>query len=182
MSGQGPLPWPQLIAPKDFTLGLVGACWHRDVADRLLHEAQAMAKECQVSAIHTERVPGVMELPVIAQAMTRSCDAVVAVGVVLRGETPHFDYVCQAATSGLVRVALDAGIPVANGVSMCNTIEQARDRAGFVPQTQNKGREAVAAALASALSLSRMAHAGQPDHAHTSPQACAGDRAKEESP
>ncbi|WP_435279790.1 6,7-dimethyl-8-ribityllumazine synthase [Streptomyces sp. 1222.5] len=163
MSGEGPPRPGDLTTPAGFTLGLVGACWHQEIADRLLHQALAMANECHITAIRVERVPGVMELPVVAQAMALSCDAVVALGVVLRGETPHFDYVCQAATSGLVRVALDARTPVANGVLMCETTEQARNRAGFTPQSQNKGREAVAAAVAAALSMSRVAQARQSD-------------------
>ena len=75
------------------------------------------------------RAPGAVELPVVAQALAERHDAVVALGVVIRGGDPHFEYVCDAVTAGLTRVALDAGKPVANGVLTCDTEDQARDRA-----------------------------------------------------
>ncbi|HEY0126654.1 MAG TPA: 6,7-dimethyl-8-ribityllumazine synthase, partial [Blastococcus sp.] len=77
----------------------------------------------------------------------------VALGVVVRGGTPHFEYVCDAVTAGLTRVALDAGKPVGNGVLTCDTEEQARDRAGLPGSAEDKGWEAAVAALATALTL-----------------------------
>jgi 6,7-dimethyl-8-ribityllumazine synthase len=94
-----------------------------------------------------------VELPVVAQALTERHDAVVALGVVIRGGTPHFEYVCDAVTAGLTRVALDAGKPVGNGVLTCDTEEQARDRAGLPGSAEDKGWEAAIAALATALTL-----------------------------
>jgi 6,7-dimethyl-8-ribityllumazine synthase len=76
------------------------------------------------------RVSGAVELPVVAQALAETHDAVVALGVVVRGGTPHFEYVCDAVTAGLTRVALDARTPVGNGVLTCDTEQQALDRAG----------------------------------------------------
>jgi 6,7-dimethyl-8-ribityllumazine synthase len=97
-----------------------------------------------------------VELPVVAQALTERHDAVVALGVVIRGGTPHFEYVCDAVTAGLTRVALDAGKPVGNGVLTCDTEEQARDRAGLPGSAEDKGWEATIAALATALTLRQL--------------------------
>jgi 6,7-dimethyl-8-ribityllumazine synthase len=97
------------------------------------------------------RVPGTFELPVAALAAARSgAVAVVALGVVIRGGTPHFDYVCSAATDGLNRVALDTGVPVGFGVLTCDDEAQALDRAGLVGSSEDKGAEAAAAALTTA--------------------------------
>ena len=103
------------------------------------------------------RVPGAFELPVVAAALAERHDAVVALGVVIRGGTPHFEYVCDAATDGLTRVALDTGVPVGFGVLTCDTEEQALDRAGLAGSHEDKGYEAAAAALATALTLRRSA-------------------------
>jgi len=94
-----------------------------------------------------------MELPVVAQALARRADAVVALGVVVRGDTPHFDYVCNAVTDGLTRVSLDEETPIGNGVLTVNTEQQALDRAGLPGSAEDKGEQAAAAALDSALTL-----------------------------
>ena len=94
-----------------------------------------------------------MELPVVCQGLAAAHDAVVALGVVIRGGTPHFEYVCDAVTAGLTRVALDARTPVGNGVLTCDTREQAWDRAGSPGATEDKGAEACLAALDTALVL-----------------------------
>ena len=102
------------------------------------------------------RVPGTFELPVVAAALARAgYDAVVALGVVIRGGTPHFDYVCSAATDGLTQVSVDHAIPVGFGVLTCDTEEQALDRAGLEGSVEDKGWEATAAALDTA----RVVHA-----------------------
>jgi 6,7-dimethyl-8-ribityllumazine synthase len=92
-------------------------------------------------------------LPVVAQALAARRDAVVALGVVVRGETAHFDYVCRSVTDGLTRVALDAGRPVAHGVLTVNALEQAADRAGLPGSAEDKGWSATVAALDTALTL-----------------------------
>ncbi|RAG61631.1 6,7-dimethyl-8-ribityllumazine synthase, partial [Burkholderia multivorans] len=99
------------------------------------------------------RVPGSFELAVAAARVAKHFDAVVALGVVIRGGTPHFDYVCSAATDGLNRVALDSGKPVGFGVLTCDNDEQARDRAGLPGSREDKGHEAMTAALATASAL-----------------------------
>ena len=99
------------------------------------------------------RVPGAVELPVVCQELARVHDAVVALGVVIRGGTPHFEYVCDAVTAGLTRVALDAGVAVGNGVLTCDTEEQALDRCGLPSSAEDKGFQACVAALQTALVL-----------------------------
>lgn len=110
--------------------------------------AEAAGAEVTVS-----RVVGAVELPVVAQELARTHDAVVALGVVIRGATPHFDYVCTSVTDGLTRIALDESTPVAHGVLTTETEEQARDRDGHEGAAEDKGGEAVAAALGAAVEL-----------------------------
>ena len=99
-------------------------------------------------------MPGSFELPVVAQALAQQgYDAVVALGVVIRGGTPHFDYVCSAATDGLNRVALDTGVPIGFGLLTCDTEQQALDRAGLEGSVESKGYEATASALLTARTL-----------------------------
>jgi 6,7-dimethyl-8-ribityllumazine synthase len=102
------------------------------------------------------RVHGAIEIPVVAQELTRNHDAVVALGVVIRGETPHFDYVCDAVTQGLTRVSLDSATPVANGVLTTENEQQALDRAGLPDSAEDKGAQACAAALSTALTLGQL--------------------------
>jgi 6,7-dimethyl-8-ribityllumazine synthase len=135
------------------TLGIVATTWHAEITGALLDRAVAAAVASGVPEPTVVRVPGAVELPVVAQALTERHDAVVALGVVIRGGTPHFEYVCDAVTAGLTRVALDAGKPVGNGVLTCDTEEQARDRAGLAGSAEDKGWEAAVAALATALTL-----------------------------
>jgi len=108
---------PQLstVDAAGLRLGVVATRWHGELVDQMLERALLAAKECSVTDVVTVRVAGSVELPVVAQALARRCDAVVALGVVVRGETAHFDYVCQAVTEGLTRVALDESTPVAHG-------------------------------------------------------------------
>lgn len=153
MSGAGA---PKVDLPDAHGLGvaIVGTSWHPEVTDALVASAVATVKECGIDSPTVLRVSGALELAVTCQALARSgCDAVVAVGLVLRGGTPHFDYVCDAVTAGLTRVALDEGVPVGNGVLTCDTLEQAMARAGLPDSTEDKGREATLAALDTALTL-----------------------------
>jgi len=107
-------------------------------------------------------VPGSFELPVVASALAgQGYDAVVALGVVIRGGTPHFEYVCDAVTDGLTRVALDESTPVGNGVLTCDTEEQALDRAGLEGSHEDKGYDATAAALVTARTLRSVASSSE---------------------
>jgi 6,7-dimethyl-8-ribityllumazine synthase len=100
------------------------------------------------------RVPGSFELPVAAKVLAeRGYDAVVALGVVVRGGTPHFDYVCQGVTQGLTQVSVETGVPVGFGVLTCDDEQQALDRAGLAGSSEDKGHEAVTAAVATATTL-----------------------------
>jgi 6,7-dimethyl-8-ribityllumazine synthase len=131
----------------------VATRWHADLVDNMVDRAQAAAKACGVDDVTVLRVSGSVELPVVAQAAARRFDAVVALGVVIRGATAHFDYVCRSVTDGLTRVALDESTPVAHGVLTVDTVEQAYQRAGFPDSPEDKGWTATTAALDAALSL-----------------------------
>ncbi|MEU0500776.1 6,7-dimethyl-8-ribityllumazine synthase [Nocardia sp. NPDC005998] len=152
MSGTG-VPSFELSDAKDLKLGIVASRWHTQICDTLVANAEKVAKDAGVEHITVVRCAGAMELPVVAQELARSHDAVVALGVVIRGGTPHFEYVCDAVTAGLTRVSLDAGTPVANGVLTTNNEQEARDRAGLPGSAENKGEQAAAAALDAALTL-----------------------------
>ena len=133
---------------------VVAASWHQAVMDGLVAGALRALDESHVGDVALVRVPGSFELPVGALHAARSgADAVVALGVVIRGGTPHFDYVCSAATDGLTRVALDTGIPVGFGLLTCDDDAQALDRAGLPGSHEDKGHEAAQAALATVLAL-----------------------------
>jgi 6,7-dimethyl-8-ribityllumazine synthase len=152
MSGTGS-PLQEPIDAAGLTLGIVAATWHREISDSLLARAIACAEASGVLSPTVVRVPGAIELPVVAQALAQTHDAVVALGVVVRGGTPHFEYVCDSFTEGLTRVSLDAGKPVGNGVLTTEGEQQARDRAGMDDSGEDKGWEATAAALQTALVL-----------------------------
>ncbi|MBN1092553.1 6,7-dimethyl-8-ribityllumazine synthase [Blastococcus sp. TML/M2B] len=152
MSGSG-APVVEPVDAARLTLGIVATTWHAEITDSLLARALEAARASGVAEPTVVRAPGAVELPVVAQALAEGHDAVVALGVVIRGGTPHFEYVCDAVTAGLTRVALDAGTPVGNGVLTCDTEEQARDRAGLPGSAEDKGWEATIAALATALTL-----------------------------
>jgi 6,7-dimethyl-8-ribityllumazine synthase len=152
MSGSG-APTAQPVDASGLSLGIVATTWHGEITDALLERALAAAAACGIEQPTVVRAPGAVELPVVAQALAERHDAVVALGVVVRGGTPHFEYVCDAVTAGLTRVALDAGRPVGNGVLTCDTEQQARDRAGLPGSPEDKGWEAAVAALTTALTL-----------------------------
>lgn len=146
---------PALAIPSaaGLQVGVVVAQWHSDLTEQLLERATWAAAQAGARTPTVIRVPGAMELPVVAQALAARHDAVVALAVVLKGETAHFDYVCQTANTGLARVSLDAGIAVGNGVLTCNTIEQAIARAGGPGAEEDKGAESMSAALQTTLIL-----------------------------
>jgi 6,7-dimethyl-8-ribityllumazine synthase len=152
MSGEGR---PVLEVPDATGLRLAVAAtrWHADVVDVLVERALAVAGKAGVEQPTLVRVPGTVELPVVCQELARTHDAVVALGVVVRGGTPHFEYVCDGVTAGLTRVALDERTPVGNGVLTCDTHAQAVERSGAPGSVEDKGGEACAAALATALVL-----------------------------
>jgi 6,7-dimethyl-8-ribityllumazine synthase len=152
MSGEG-RPAGTALDAAGLSLALVATKWHQEITDSLVGRAVAAAAECGIPDPFVIRVPGAIELPVVAAELTRHHDAVVCLGAVIRGGTPHFEYVCDSVTAGLTRVALDTRTPVGNGVLTCDTVESARDRSGLPGSHEDKGWEAVVAALEVALVL-----------------------------
>ena len=153
MSGAG-APRLRLEGAGGLRVAVVAAQWHERVMDGLLAGAHRALDEAGVVEPVVVRVPGSFELPVAALRLAQlGYDAVVALGVVVRGGTPHFDYVCDAVTAGLTRVALDERTAVGNGVLTVDTLGQALDRSGRPGAAEDKGAEACVAALRTALVL-----------------------------
>ena len=134
-------------------LVIVAASWHTEVMDGLLAGARRRLAELGAPAPTVLRVPGSFELPVAAARSAAVADGVIALGVVIRGGTPHFDYVCQAATPGLTEVSVRTGVPVGFGLLTCDTEQQARDRAGLPGSVEDKGAEAAEAVVATLQAL-----------------------------
>jgi 6,7-dimethyl-8-ribityllumazine synthase len=155
MSGDGA---PSTLADGSaLRVAIVHASWHGEIMAGLLEGARRGLVDCKVSEVVEVRAPGTFELPVAAQRLaSHGFDALVALGVVVRGGTPHFEYVCQAATVGLTEVSVRTGVPVGFGVLTCDTLEQAFDRSGLPGSTQDKGYEAATAAVATAVTLYRL--------------------------
>ncbi|WP_350347381.1 6,7-dimethyl-8-ribityllumazine synthase [Agromyces sp. G08B096] len=129
---------------------IVAGSWHDEITDGLIAGA-TRTLEASGASFSLVRVPGSFELPVVAKAaLEAGADAVVALGVIIRGGTPHFEYVSSAATDGLTRVALDTGKPVGFGVLTLDDEQQGLDRAGLPGSKEDKGREAAEAAIATA--------------------------------
>jgi 6,7-dimethyl-8-ribityllumazine synthase len=161
VSGEG-RPGGACVDAAGLSLAIAATRWHAEITDSLVRRAVAAAGACGVGEPLVVRVPGAVELPVVAAELAASHDAVACLGAVIRGGTPHFEYVCDAVTAGLTRVALDAGTPVGNGVLTCDTLEQARDRCGLDDSHEDKGWEAVVAALDTALVLRSLRQAAPP--------------------
>ena len=141
---------------KGFKLAIIAASWHTRVMDGLIDGAQRAARDAGLETTLV-RVPGTFELPVAATRLADKFDAIVALGVVIRGGTPHFEYVCQGATGGLTDVSVLTGRPIGFGVLTCDNEEQALDRAGLEGSNEDKGYEATAAALQTAATLKNLA-------------------------
>ena len=152
MSGAG-RPDGRPVDAAGLRLAIAATRWHEEITGALLDRALAAAAACGVDSPTVVRVPGAIELPVVAAELAARHDAVACLGAVIRGGTPHFDYVCDAVTYGLTRVSLDTGTPVGNGVLTCDDEQQARDRSGAEGSKEDKGWEATVAALETALVL-----------------------------
>lgn len=151
MSGKGA---PTVTADgSGLRVAIVAASWHTEVMDGLVAGAQRGLAECGVVDAPLVRVPGTVELSVACARLAPSFDALVALGVVIRGGTPHFDYVCSGVTHGLTDVSTRTGIPIGFGVLTCDDDQQALDRAGLPGSTEDKGHEAAVAAVATAVTL-----------------------------
>ena len=146
MSGKGA---PKLnIDASGIKVSIVVTSWHEEITDGLL----AGAERSLIAAGNTDykviRVPGAFELPLAAQlAIKAGAEVVIALGVVIQGDTPHFDFVCDAATAGLTRVQLDTSVPIGFGLLTVANEQQALDRAGIAGSKEDKGAEAVEAAI-----------------------------------
>jgi 6,7-dimethyl-8-ribityllumazine synthase len=157
MTGTG-RPDLAVVTATGLSLGMVAARWNGEVVESLLERALEAARACGVPKPTVVRVAGALELAVIAQQLAVDHDAVVCLGAVIKGGTPHFDYVCDAVTAGLTRIALDAATPIGNGVLTCDNLAQALDRCGLPDSAEDKGWEATVAALDAALVLRDLRH------------------------
>ena len=134
-------------------VAIVAASWHATVMNGLIDGARRGLAEAGVESVELVRVPGAFELSVACSRLAISYDALVALGVVIRGGTPHFDYICQAVSLGLTDVSIRTGVPVGFGVLTCDDDQQAVDRAGLHGSSEDKGHEAATAAVATAVTL-----------------------------
>lgn len=138
-------------------VAVVAASWHQQVMDGLLDGARRGLADAGVTSVDVVRVPGTFELPVVCASLAERYDALVALGVVIRGGTPHFDYVCQAATMGITDVSVRTATPIGFGVLTCDDEAQAIDRAGVAGSSEDKGHEAASAAVATVVALRSVA-------------------------
>ncbi|GAB3584976.1 6,7-dimethyl-8-ribityllumazine synthase [Leifsonia lichenia] len=153
MSGAGAPNAQENVDGTGLNVVIVAGTWHDEITDGLIAGA-TRTLEASGATFSLVRVPGSFELPVVSKAALESgADAVVALGVIIRGGTPHFEYVSSAATDGLTRVALDTGKPVGFGVLTLDDEAQGIDRAGLPGSREDKGEEAAHAALSTAVTL-----------------------------
>lgn len=141
---------PQIRVPviRDAKIAIISASWHPEICEAMVNGALRALKEAQVQEIEIVRVPGSFELPLAAKfALDSGFDAAIVLGVVLRGETPHFDYVCQGVTEGVMQVSLELGKPIGFGVLTVDTVEQAIARSGVSGSKEDKGHDSAIAAL-----------------------------------
>jgi 6,7-dimethyl-8-ribityllumazine synthase len=146
MSGNAPeIALPHLPKAR---VAIISSTWHLDICSDLIAGAQRALTSASISDVEVIYVPGSFEIPLASQiAFEKGCDAVVAVGLVLEGETPHFDYVCQGVTQGVIDVSLKFSAPIGFGVLMCNTLDQAIARCGRPGSVEDKGYDSAVAAI-----------------------------------
>ena len=146
MSGSGA---PQLeVSGEGLKIFVIASSWHTTIMDGLIAGARKELVRSGATDVTVWRVPGAFELPLAAElAIDKGAQVVIALGVVIRGETPHFDYVCDAATQGLTQVQINRKVPIGFGLLTVNTEQEALNRAGLANSKEDKGAEAVQAAL-----------------------------------
>ncbi|MEY4151349.1 MAG: hypothetical protein RJB28_416 [Actinomycetota bacterium] len=145
----GHAPHIEIPSAPHAKVAIISSSWHQDICNDLIAGATRALTEANVKKIETHFVPGSFEIPLAAQkAFEKGFHAVVAVGLVLQGETPHFDYVCQGLTQGVMDVQLKFSRPIGFGVLMCNNLEQAIARSGRPGSKEDKGYDSAIAALA----------------------------------
>jgi 6,7-dimethyl-8-ribityllumazine synthase len=154
VSGTGAPQSRPVEGAAELRVAVVASLWHTEVMDGLLDGARRALHDAHVADVIELRVPGSFELTVAATRLASAgFDAIVALGVVIRGGTPHFEYVCQSVAAGLTAVSARTGIPVGFGVLTCDDDKQALDRAGLPDSKEDKGYEAASAALQAAVTL-----------------------------
>ena len=148
----GKSPKLKTLNASKLKVAVVSASWHPEICSSLIDGAKRALAVNKVNKVSYHDVSGSFELPLAAQKLFDSgIDAVVVLGLILKGDTPHFDYICEGVTNGIMQVSLSRSKPIGFGVLMCNTLKQARDRAGFVDSKEDKGFDAAVAAINSAL-------------------------------
>jgi 6,7-dimethyl-8-ribityllumazine synthase len=129
-------------------IAIISSSWHLDICNDLIAGAKRALAEAQVGEVEVQFVPGSFEIPLAAQyAFEAGFDGVVALGLILKGDTPHFDYVCQGVTQGVIDVSLKHSKPIGYGVLMCNDLDQAIDRCGRSTSKEDKGYDSAVAVL-----------------------------------
>ena len=146
MSGNAPeIDLPQLPSAR---VAIISSSWHLDICNDLVAGAQRALAASAIKDVEVIYVPGSFEIPLASQiAFEKGFDAVVAVGLVLEGQTPHFDYVCQGVTQGVMDVSLKFSAPIGFGVLMCSTLDQAIARSGRPGSVEDKGYDSAVAAI-----------------------------------
>jgi len=148
----GKSPKLKTLNASKLKVAVISASWHPEICSSLIDGAKRALAVNKVNKVSYHEVSGSFELPLAAQKLFDSgIDAVVVLGLILKGDTPHFDYICEGVTNGIMQVSLSRSKPIGFGVLMCNTLKQARDRAGFVDSKEDKGFDAAIAAINSAL-------------------------------
>ncbi len=157
MSGHGAPELGEVVGAAGLRVAVVAARWHETIMTALLDGANRALADCGITDATVVRVPGTFELPVAAARLARNgYDAIVTLGVVIRGETPHFDYVCQGVTAGVTQVSVSTGIPVGFGVLTVDTEQQAINRAGLPGSDEDKGYEVTVTAIQTAVTLEKL--------------------------
>jgi len=138
---------------KGKKIAIIAAEWHPEIVDTMILNAQSELQRLGTKKVDLYRVPGSFEIPVMAAHLVDSYDALIALGLVLRGGTAHFEYVCSGVTQGITHLSVTKKKPIAFGVLMCDTIEQAIDRSGAAGAAENKGAECAEAVIATLLAI-----------------------------
>lgn len=144
----GHAPRIEISTIKDAKIAIISSSWHLDICNNLIAGARRALEEAKVKTVEIQMVPGSFEIPLAAQyAFEKGFDGVVALGLILKGDTPHFDYVCQGVTQGVIDVSLKFSKPIGYGVLMCNDIGQAIARSGTIESKEDKGYDSAIAVL-----------------------------------
>ncbi len=144
----GNAPQIKISTFMDAKIAIISSSWHLDICNNLIAGARRALEEAKVGVVELQMVPGSFEIPLAAQyAFEKGFDGVIALGLILKGETPHFDYVCQGVTQGVVDVSLKFSKPIGYGILMCNDINQAIARNGSIDSKEDKGFDSAIAVL-----------------------------------